>query len=469
MLVLDQKRSLSETNFRARLFYKQKMSSPLPETRRGFEAFASRDYRIYQMARCVAVLGAEAQSVAVAWHIYSISHRALDLGYTGLAIFLPSLFFLVPSGHIADRFDRRRVLLCTYALQFVCALLLLWLAHRAQSGVWPIYGVLFLTGTARAFGGPAGTSLIPHLVPEEHFVNAVTWGGAVFQFANVTGPALGGILFTLPLGVLMGHLAGGEGAGIVYLFNLCALFWALVLLTMLRVRPGRMEKRATSLRVVLAGFEYVSRTRLLLGSISLDLFVMMLGGAVALMPIFAHEILHAGPRGLGMLRAAPAAGSVLMSVLMARFPMKRHAGHRLFLAVSIFGAATVVFGLSHWMWLSLLALFFSGAADAISVIVRGSLVQLATPAEMRGRVSSVNSLFIGASNELGSFESGLTAQWWGAVPATILGGVGALVVAALWSFFFPAMRNIDELSASALLKLAGGEQSIAQEAPSEEK
>ena len=436
------------------------MSASDNTPRRGFEAFASRDFCIYQLARCIAVLGQEAQSVAVAWHIYSITHRPLDLGYTGLAIFLPSLLFLVPSGHIADRFDRRRVLLCTYSIQFLSSLLLLWLAH-SNAGVWPIYGALFLIGTGRAFGGPAGTSLIPHLVPEQYFVNAVTWGGAIFQFANVTGPALGGILFTIPVGLLLGHLTSAqwlEGAGIVYLFNLAALLWTLVMLTMLRVRPGRMEKRAASLRVVLAGFEYVSRTRMLLGSISLDLFVMLLGGAVALMPIFAHEILHAGPRGLGLLRAAPAAGSVLMSVLLARFPMKRHAGRRLFLAVSIFGAATVAFGFSHWMWLSLVALFVSGAADAVSVIVRGSLVQLATPPEMRGRVSSVNSLFIGASNELGSFESGLTAQWWGAIPATILGGVGALAVAGLWSVFFPEMRNIDELNATALRKLVKEEQ-----------
>jgi len=436
------------------------MSSPTPPLRRGMEAFASRDFSLYQMARGAAVLGAEAQSVAVAWQIYSITHRAIDLGYTGLALFLPSLLFLIPSGHLADRFDRRRILLATYSLQAVCSAALLLLAREQMKGVGPIYAVLFLSGTGRAFGGPAGTSLIPHLVPERYFVNAVTWGGAIFQFANVTGPTLGGLLFTLPLGALIDRLAGGawlEGAGIVYLFNLAALAWTLLLLTQLHVRPGRMEHRATSLKVVLAGFHYLSRTPMLLGSISLDLFVMLLGGAVALMPIFAHEILHAGPRGLGLLRAAPAAGSVVMSVLLARFPLRRHAGRRLFLAVSIFGAATLVFGISRTMWLSLAALFVSGAADAISVIIRGALVQLATPPEMRGRVSAVNSLFIGASNELGAFESGLTAQWWGAVPATIAGGVGALAVAALWSSFFPSLRHIDELNATALRKLAAGE------------
>jgi MFS family permease len=423
------------------------------------EAFAARDFRIYQMARGVAVLGAEAQAVAVAWHIYSITHRALDLGYTGLAIFLPSLFFLIPSGHAADRFDRRRILLCTYSLQMICAAALLWLARRPDLGVAPIYAILFLTGTGRAFGGPAGSSLIPHLVPEKHFVNAVTWGGAIFQFANVAGPALGGVLFTLPLGGLLAIAGKDEwlqGAGIVYLFNLAALAWTLTLLLKLHVRPGRMEKRAASVKVVLAGFAYVRRTPMLLGSISLDLFVMLLGGAVALMPIFAHEILHAGPRGLGMLRAAPAAGSVVMSVLLARFPLQRHAGRKLFVAVSVFGAATVAFGLSRTLWLSLAALFVSGAADAISVVIRGALVQLATPPEMRGRVSAVNSLFIGASNELGAFESGLTAQWWGAVPATILGGLGSLAVAALWGAVFPGLRHIDELHGEALRKLAQG-------------
>lgn len=417
--------------------------------RRGMEAFASRDFRRYQLARGAAVLGAEAQSVAVAWHIYSITHRAIDLGYTGLALFLPSLLFLLVAGHIADRFDRRRILLLFYGLQMVCALALVGLAHSGSQNVFPIYVVLFIVGTGRAFAGPAGTSLIPHLVPEKHFVNAITWGGAIFQFANVTGPAIGGLLFTLPL--LRWFPGWGlEGAGIVYIFNVFTLFWFLVLVASLDTRPGRMEHRATSVKVILAGFQYVSRSPMLLGAISLDLFVMLLGGAVALMPIFAQEILRAGPVGLGMLRAAPAAGAVTMSLLMARFPFRHHAGRRLFAAVGMFGVATVVFGLSRSMWISLVALAVSGAADSVSVVVRGALVQLATPPEMRGRVSAVNSLFIGASNELGAFESGLTAQWWGAVRATILGGVGALVVSGLWAVIFPSMSRIDELTAEAL-------------------
>ena len=422
-------------------------ASPLP--RRGLEAFAFRDFRRYQLARVAVILGAEAQSVAVAWQVYSITHRAIDLGYTGLALFLPGLIFLLPAGHVADRFDRRRVILACYALQVFCTGALVLLARNNTQNILAIYTVLFFVGTGGAFSSPASSALIPHLVPEIHFVNAVTWGGAIFQLANITGPALGGLLFTLPLtGILPDSRL--EGAGIVYVFTLGTLVWFLALVVSLHVRPGRMEHRDLSFKVVLAGFQYVRRARILLGSFSLDLFVVLLGGAVALMPIFAHEILHQGPRGLGMLRAAPAVGAVTMSVVMARFPLHRHAGRWLFICVSIFGAATVVFGLSHTLWLSLASLAIAGAADTISVIIRGSLLQLATPPEMRGRVSAVNSLFIGASNELGEFESGLTAQWWGAVRATVIGGLGALAVAGLWSVMFPSLRNADALTAESL-------------------
>ena len=426
-----------------------KANRTLNTPRRGMEAFASRDFRRYQLARVTAILGAEAQSVAVAWQVYSITHRALDLGFTGLALFLPGLVFLLPAGHVADRFDRRQILLVCYSLQIVCTTALVLLTRSQVHTVLPIYGVLLVIGLGRAFSGPASSALVPHLIPEEHFVNAVTWGGAIFQFANIAGPALGGLLFTLPLArfVTDTRLAG---AGIVYVFNLGALGWFLILVATLHVRPGRMEKRAASLKVVLAGFRYVGQHSMLLGSFSLDLFVVLLGGAVALMPIFAHEVLHTGPAGLGLLRSAPAIGALAMSLVLARYPFRRRAGVRLFVCVAIFGAATVVFGLSRELWLSLLALAISGAADMISVIIRGSLLQLATPPEMRGRVSAVNSLFIGASNELGEFESGLTAQWWGAVRATVIGGVGALAVAGLWAIWFPALRHADELSAAAL-------------------
>lgn len=417
--------------------------------RRGLESFAFRDFRLYQLARVAAIIGAEAQAVAVAWQVYSITHRPLDLGYTGLALFLPGLLFLLPAGHAADRFDRRQVILICYSLQVLCTGSLLALTISGTRRVLPIYGVLFLIGTGRSFSGPAASALIPHLVPEDHFVNAVTWGGAIFQFSNTLGPAIGGLLFTFPLK----RFAPGtvlEGPGIVYVLTIVTLLWFILLISMLHVRPGRMEHRDLSLKVMLAGFQYVRRMPMLLGSFSLDLFVVLLGGAVALMPIFAHEVLHAGPQGLGVLRAAPAVGALVTSLVLARHPLRRKAGTRLFVSVAIFGAATVVFGLSRDLWLSLFALAFLGAADMVSVIIRGSLLQLATPPEMRGRVSAVNSLFVGASNELGEFESGLTAQWWGAVRATVAGGIGALAIAGLWSALFPDLRRADELSSAAL-------------------
>ncbi len=413
------------------------------------EAFASRDFRRYQLARGAAVLGSEAQAVAVAWQVYTITHRAIDLGYTGLALFLPGLIFLLPAGHVADRFDRRHVILACYSLQLFSTGALVLLARANTKDILAIYTVLFFIGTGRAFSGPASSALVPHLVPEIHFVNAVTWGGATFQLANITGPAVGGLLYIFPLAHFAPH-SRMEGAGIVYVFSLATLVLFLVLVSTLHVRPGRMEHRDISIKVVLAGFQYVRSAKILLGSLSLDLFVVLLGGAVALMPIFAHDILHQGPRGLGMLRAAPAVGAVTISLILARFPLRRRAGLWQFVCVSIFGAATVVFGLSHALWLSLASLAVAGAADMVSVIIRGSLVQLATPPEMRGRVSAVNSLFIGASNELGQFESGLTAQWWGAVRATVIGGVGALVVSGLWAVMFPSLRKADELTAESL-------------------
>ena len=420
------------------------------------EAFAFRDFKRYQMARMMAILGAEAQAVAVAWQVYSITHRVLDLGYTGLALFLPGLLFLLPAGHVADRFDRREIILVCYGLQMIATTALLLLTRMSLHGVFPIYAVLFFIGTARAFSGPASSALIPSLVTEMHFVNAVTWGGAIFQLSNIAGPALGGLLFTLPL-TRMAGLSGLQGAGIVYVFNLATQVWFLVLIGSLHVRPGRMEHKAASMKVVMAGFHYMLRSQLLLGASSLDLFVVLLGGATALMPIFAHDILHQGPRGLGVLRAAPAVGALSMSLLMARFPLHRRAGMRLFVCVAIFGAATVVFGMSRNLWLSVAALALAGGADMISVIIRGSLLQLGTPPEMRGRVSAVNSLFIGASNELGEFESGLTAQWWGAVRATVVGGVGALAVAGIWTALFPGLRQADELTSEALRPPAVGQ------------
>jgi MFS family permease len=410
-------------------------------------AFLSRDFRLYQMARLLVIIGAEAQSLAVAWQVYQITHKAIDLGYTGLALFLPGLLFILPSGHVADRFDRRRVILVCYGLQIFCTLALFLFAWQGLRSIWPIYTVLFLIGTGRSFSGPASSALIPHLVPKEHFVNAITWGATIFQIANISGPAFGGILFTLPL---HGRIAGGT---LVYLFTLATLVCFIFLISSLSVRPGRMEHRATSMEVILAGFHYVARTPILLGSISLDLFAVLLGGATSLMPIFAQDILHAGPRGLGMLRAAPAIGALMVSFTLTWKPIRRRAGALMFVCVGIFGAATVLFGLSKSLPLSMAALLVVGASDMVSVVIRSSVLQLGTPPEMRGRVSAVNSLFLGASNELGEFESGLTAQWWGAVRAVIFGGIGSMAVTGLWSVLFPSLRNADKLTAEALLNV----------------
>lgn len=418
--------------------------------RPGTAAFAFRDFRLYQLARALVIMGAEAQAVAVAWQVYSITHRAIDLGYTGLALFLPGLLFMLPAGHTADRYDRRVVILACYSIQLVCTIALFLLAFHGTRHIGPIYAVLFLIGTGRAFSGPASSALVPHLVPKEHFVNAITWGATIFQIANIAGPAAGGLLFTLPLENM--GLSRFAGAPVVFLFTLLTVAGFLVLIGMLDVRPGRMEHRAASLDLLLEGLRYVWRAKLLLGSVSLDLFVVLLGGAVALMPIFAESVLHTGARGLGLLRAAPAVGALTISLLLSVRPIRQRAGHTMLICVAIFGAATIVFGLSRNLWLSLGALVALGAADMVSVVIRSSLLQLATPPSMRGRVSAVNSLFVGASNELGEYESGLTAQWWGPVRAVVAGGIGSLMITGLWTVFFPALRDANELSAESLMQ-----------------
>jgi MFS family permease len=411
----------------------------------GTAAFAYRDFRRYQLARLMVIMGAEAQSVAVAWQVYEITHRAIDLGYTGLVLFLPGLLFLLPAGHVADRYDRRVVILVCYTMQILCTLGLLLFALQGLHRVGPIFAVLFLIGCGRAFSGPASSALLPHLVPTEHFVNAITWGATTFQIANIAGPAVGGLLYTLPL---RGRLYGSP---VVFLFTLITSVCFLALIASLDVRPGRMEHRAISADVILAGFRYVWKAKLLLGSISLDLFVVLLGGATALLPIFAQERLHTGPQGLGALRAAPALGALAVSVWMTFRPISRRPGVLMFMGVAIYGAATVVFGLSRSLPLSLGALMIVGASDMVSVVIRSSMLQLATPSSMRGRVSAVNSLFVGASNELGEFESGVTAQWFGAVRAVVLGGLGALTITGLWSVLFPSLRAIRQLNTESLL------------------
>ena len=397
-------------------------------------AFQYRDFRLFQFGRALSIVGTEMQSVAVGWQVFEITHRPIDLGYVGLVQFLPGVLLSIPAGHTADRFDRRAVLLTCYISYSICSVLLFLQAHASAKSVLPIFATLLLIGITRAFSGPASQSLVPQLVPTEHFGNAVTWGATVFQIATVLGPALGGLIY-----------GGAHGAANVYITAACCYAAGFVFLLMMRVRTGRMEKKDVSIETLLAGVRYVWREKIILGSISLDLFAVLLGGAVALLPVYAEDVLHVGPGGLGVLRSMPAAGAALMAVVLAYRPLQRRSGATMFIAVAIFGVSTIIFGISRSMTISLISLFVVGASDMISVVIRNTLVQIATPAAMRGRVSAVNLLFIGASNEFGQFESGITAQWFGAVPAVIFGGVGTLVVVGLWAWIFPQLHQMDRL------------------------
>jgi len=390
-------------------------------------------------ARFLLVAGIEMQSVAVGWQIYEITRRPLDLGLVGLAQFLPGLIFFLVGGHVADRFDRRRVLLGCYTSFALCSLALLAITLRGLHGVAPVYMVLVGMGFIRVFNGPAGQAFAPLLVPSEVFPSAAAWGSSIFNAGTILGPVIGGVLYAL---------RGNPIA--VYVTAATALTASVLLMLAIRVEGVQQLSRGRDWKTVMAGFEYVWRNKLILGTTTLDLFAVLLGGAVALLPVFAREILHSGPRGLGLLRASPGVGAALMALVLAYVPLRRRAGVKMLCCVAAFGTATVVFGLSRNLYLSMCALFFVGAADMVSVIVRSTLVQLATPDEMRGRVSAVNMLFIGTSNEFGQFESGVTAQWMGAVPAVIAGGVGTIVVVALWSWLFPALRKVDYLTQESL-------------------
>src|SRR3954464_76009 len=374
------------------------------------------------------------QSVAVGWQVFQITHRPIDLGYVGLVQFLPGVLLSIPAGHAADRFDRRAVLLtCNISYAF-CSVLLFVQARARAASVLPIFAVLLLVGVTRAFSGPASQALLPQLVPQEHFGNAVAWGASIFQVATVLGPALGGLIY-----------GWAHGAHSVYATAACIYSAAFLFMLMMHVRTGRMETKAVSLETLLAGFRYVWHKKIILGSISLDLFAVLLGGAVALLPVYADQILHIGPRGLGVMRSMPAVGAAIMGGVLAWRPLRKRAGIVMFACVAIFGTATIIFGLSRSFYLSLIMLFAIGASDMVSVIIRGTLVQINTPPAMRGRVSAVNMLFIGTSNEFGEFESGVTAQWLGAVRAVVFGGIGTLAVVSVWLWKFPELRNVSDL------------------------
>jgi MFS family permease len=398
-------------------------------------AFTNRGFTFYMLARWSIVTAVEMQSVAVGWQVYDITHRPIDLGYVGLAQFLPGILLFLLSGMAADRFNRRKVLLCCYSGYAVCSALLLWIAWSGARNVHLIFGVMVLVGVTRSFTGPASRAIMPLLVPDEHFPNAVAWNSNAFQSATILGPALGGLVYAI-----------AHGPSAVYAAALVAAIIAFASMLQIELRPKTPQREPFSLSTVLAGFRYIARHKIILGSISLDLFAMLLGGAVALLPAYARDILHTGPWGLGVLRCAPAAGASAMSILLAYRPLRRRAGAAMLWCVGGFGAFTIVFGLSRNLPLSLVALLFVGAADSVSVFVRAILVQIATPDEMRGRVNAVDMIFIGASNQLGEFESGLTAQWFGTVPAVVLGGAGAIVVTLLWAWAFPDLRRVDSLT-----------------------
>jgi MFS family permease len=381
------------------------------------------------------VLALEMQSVAVGWQIYEITHRALDLGYVGLAQFLPGILLFLVSGHVVDRFDRRGILVLCYCGYVLCSTLLLILALQADKSVGLIYGILILIGVVRSFNGPVSRAILPQLVPEHHFPSAVAWASSVYQAATILGPAVGGVAY-----------AAFHGPAFVYAASAAASSVAVLATLQIRTTPKTRNREPVNVDSILAGFRYIWQEKLIFGSISLDLFAVLLGGAVALLPVYAREILRTGPWGLGLLRSAPALGAASMALTLAYRPMRRNAGRTMLWCVAGFGLFTVLFGISHNLVLSLIALIFVGATDMVSVIVRGTLIQVATPDEMRGRVNAVDMIFIGASNEFGQFESGLTAHWFGTVPAVVLGGIGTLVVTALWAWRFPELRNADRLT-----------------------
>jgi MFS family permease len=385
-------------------------------------------------ARFLSIVSSEMISVAVGWQIYNLTHRPLDLGLVGLAQFAPGVLLFLVAGHTADRHSRQTILRICYAGFALCAIVLLALAFRGLAAVWPFYAVLLANGAVRAFNGPASQSFLPQLVKPEHFPNAVTWGSSFFQTATILGPMAGGLIY------------GFAGSPVpVYACATVAYLSAVLLLSAIRVDIAARRNTEERAVVILDGLRYIWRNKLILGCMSLDLFAVLLGGAVALLPVYAREILHTGPYGLGVLRAAPGLGAVAVAILLAHYPLRRRAGLSMLYCISGFGVCTIVFGLSHSMVLSLIALMLTGAFDMVSVIVRSTLVQLTTPDEMRGRVSAVNMLFIGASNEVGQFESGITAQWFGAVPAVVLGGAGTIAIVLAWNWLFPSLRKVDKL------------------------
>ncbi|WP_298924084.1 MFS transporter [uncultured Ramlibacter sp.] len=391
-----------------------------------------RGFMRFWLARIASVMGSQMLMVAIGWQMYELTGSAWDLGLVGLLQFAPALVLTLPGGHLADRLPRARITAACIALSTGVVVVLGAATWRGWANRELLLAMSVLLGAVRAFQMPAQQALLPLLVPRLLLARATAFGSAGLQAAVIAGPALGGLLFV-----------GGTEA----VYAVCATLFcvAFALMLGLRIAHAPPPHEPASMRVLLAGVRFIWQRKALLGAVSLDLFAVLLGGAVALLPIFARDILHVGAWGLGLLRSAPAVGALAMSVALTRWPMERRVGHKLLAAVAVFGVATIVFGLSPWFWLSLVALAVSGAADMVSVVVRQTLVQLETPDAMRGRVAAVNSIFIGGSNQLGEFESGATAQWWGPRVAVVVGGIGTIVVAAAWFRLFPSLAGRDRM------------------------
>jgi MFS family permease len=396
--------------------------------------YRAADLPLYLGCRFFTAVAMQVQSVAIGWRIYDITHSAFSLGLVGLCQFMPIFLLTLPAGDLADRFDPRRVFsFCLIALALAGALLCA-ITFVGTSEIWSYYAVILIVGASRGLAGPSSQSLVPYLVPPERLPRSIAWSSSTFQVAVVVGPACGGLLYALGPMAAFGTSAVCfliAGAGVTYLKG--------------RRRPDLRGTNGNAIARIAEGVAFVRQRPIILGALSLDLFAVLLGGATALLPAFARDILFTGPVGLGLLRSAPAFGAAIMAISIGRRPITRHAGLKMFVGVVMFGVATIIFGLSRNFYLSLGMLAVLGAADMVSVFVRQSLVQLSVPDAMRGRVSAVNVLFIGTSNELGEFESGLTAAWFGTVPSVVIGGVGTLVVVAVWMKLFPPLRHVDRL------------------------
>ena len=370
--------------------------------------------------------------VAIGWQVYEIHGDPLDLGLVGLAMFVPLPLLALPAGHLADRYPRRTILAISVAVDAAVAVGLLAVTKSGADETWPFFVLAFGTGVASAVGAPAGRAMTPSLVPQEILVRALAQRSVAFQLSVIVAPALGGLLFAIQ-------------PELVYIASVG--FSLLALLAVLALRSGRegVGGESPDLASLLGGVRLVRRTPVLFGAISLDLFAVLFGGAVALLPVFAKDILEVGPAGLGVLRAAPAVGALLAAIILVRRPIHRHAGGTLLTVVALYGVTMLVFGLSETMWLSLLALAAGGAVDMVSMVLRQTILPLVTPDELRGRVNAVEMVFISASNELGAFESGVAAALVGAVPAVVIGGVLTIGVAVAWTRFFPDLRRVDRL------------------------